>query len=154
MVHSKAEYLLDLCIGTVDPSPLARHRPDSVRDIPTTRRPTRITPPAPSLSQTGGSGGSLAGIPTSASYAAPFLPSLNLQLATSHRTLSNVFSFIADTISYTNTNIPISSCDDLVSTTGTWPLNPALRYPGAIRGPHAEHTRHRHRWWAGPSRPA
>ena len=94
--------------------------PDSARDIPTTRRPTRITPPAPSLSQTGGSGGSLAGIPTSASYAAHFL-SLNLHLATSHRTLSKVFSFIADTIGYTNTSIPISSCGDLVSTTGTIP---------------------------------
>jgi len=42
------------------------------------------------LCQTGGSSCSVVGIPTSASSAAPFLPSLNSHLATSHRTLSNI----------------------------------------------------------------
>jgi len=42
------------------------------------------------LCQTGGSSRSVVGIPTSASSAAPFLPSLNSHLATSRRTLSNV----------------------------------------------------------------
>jgi len=47
------------------------------RDVPVTRHPTRINPSSPSLSQTGGTGRSVVGIPTSASSAAPFLPSLN-----------------------------------------------------------------------------
>jgi len=42
------------------------------------------------LCQTGGSSCSVIGIPTSVSSAAPFLPSLNSHLATSHRTLSNI----------------------------------------------------------------
>src|SRR5260221_49234 len=49
--------------------------PDSARDTPTTRRPTRLTPSSPLLSQTGASGRSVVGIPTSASSVALFLPS-------------------------------------------------------------------------------
>ena len=92
--------------------------PDSARDTPTTRRPTHITPSSPSL-KTGASGRD-----TSKCVFCCSLPPLNSHLshlATSHRTLSNVFAFITDAIGYTNTNISISSCDDPTNTTDTIP---------------------------------
>ena len=80
------------------------------------------------------------------SSASPFLPSLNPHLATSHRTLSNVFPFITGAIGYTNTNIYISGCD--------YPTTRLAQYvatqSGAIRVPHCEEQIcHRHRRWIG-----
>ena len=99
------------------PLTLGKSVPDRARDIPTTRRPTPITPSFPSLSQTGPSG-------SDANKRIFFCPPPPLNshlshLAASHITLSNVFAFVIDAIGYTN--ISISSCDDPIDTTDTIP---------------------------------
>ena len=99
--------------------------PDSARDSPTTRRPTRITLSSPSSSQTVTSGRD-----TNKCVFFCSLSPLNLHL--SHLATNPLerlcFRHRRMAIGHTNTNISISSCDDPTDATDTIPDRSTRRY--------------------------